>query len=95
MANNFQKKIAKKTAGNPAMMFISQPDAEPIAEESPEPIREGVQAPRAPQRAEAKTRRLQLLLQPSLYEAVRARAEAEGVSVNEEIGELLRSALRK
>lgn len=50
---------------------------------------------RAPQRGEAKSRRLQLLIQPSLYEAVKARAEAEGLSVNEEIGELLRSALSK
>jgi len=48
---------------------------------------------RAPQGGEAKTRRLQLLIQPSLYEAVRARAEAEGMSVNETIGELLRQAL--
>lgn len=69
---------------------VSTPEQEPIPEETIL-----LQAPRAPQRAEAKTRRLQLLLQPSLYEAVKARAEAEGVSVNEEIGELLRSALRK
>ena len=50
---------------------------------------------RAPQGREAKTRRLQLLLTPSLYEAVKERADAEGLSVNETIGELLMSALSK
>ena len=70
--------------------MVETPEPEPIPEETTL-----LKAPRAPQRAEAKTRRLQLLLQPSLYEAVRARAEAEGLSVNEEIGELLRSALQR
>lgn len=51
-------------------------------------------AKRAPQGREAKTRRLQLLLTPSLYEAVKERAEAEGISVNETISELLQTALR-
>lgn len=97
MAKNFMDKMKGKAADNPAMMFISQPDAD--QEEAPqdqERPREStpLQAPRAPQRGEAKTRRLQLLLKPSLYEAVKARAEAEGLSVNEEIGELLKSALQ-
>lgn len=123
MSKSFSEKMKQKAAENPAMMFISQPDAEPIPEETPEvsvnpetgrkrlkvssarmvetpepetPLRDTpLQAYRAPQRGEAKTRRLQLLLQPSLYEAVKARAEAEGISVNEEIGELLRSALQR
>lgn len=122
MGKSFAEKMKNKAAENPAMMFISQPDAapEPEPEQAPEnpetgrkrlkvssarmvetpepeePLRDTpLKAPRAPQRAEAKTRRLQLLLQPSLYEAVRARAEAEGLSVNEEIGELLRSALQE
>lgn len=51
------------------------------------------QAPRAAQGAEAKSRRLQLLIQPSLYEEVKARAEAEGTSVNDQISTLLRLAL--
>lgn len=45
---------------------------------------------RAPQGREAKTRRLQLLLTPSLYEAVKRRADTEGISVNEIINEILR-----
>lgn len=47
----------------------------------------------APPRKEYKSRRLQLLIQPSLYEEIRGRAEAEGLSVNEEIHNLLRQAL--
>lgn len=46
-----------------------------------------------PPRKEYKSRRLQLLIQPSLYEAIKDRAEAEGLSVNEEIHNLLRQAL--
>ena len=46
-----------------------------------------------PPRKEYKSRRLQLLIQPSLYEEIRDRAEAEGLSVNEEIHNLLRQAL--
>ena len=46
-----------------------------------------------PPRKEYKSRRLQLLIQPSLYEEIRDRAEAEGLSVNEEIHSLLRQAL--
>lgn len=48
----------------------------------------------APPRKEAKSRRLQLLIQPSLYEDIRDRAEAEGLSVNETISELLKQALK-
>ena len=107
MANSFREKAEKKraSAGNPAMMFITPPE-ETQAEEritetrTPQAQREASTLKagtptlrRAPQGGEAKTRRLQLLIQPSLYEAVRARAEAEGMSVNETIGELLRQAL--
>jgi hypothetical protein len=46
-----------------------------------------------PPRKEYKSRRLQLLIQPSLYEEIKNRAEAEGLSVNEEIHNLLRQAL--
>ena len=119
MSNSFRDKAEKKraSAGNPAMMFISQP--EPAAEPEqplyrPEPERlergqagtmaraEELQRPsgrnpepmkRAAQGGEAKSRRLQLLIQPSLYDRIRDRAEAQGISVNETISELLRQAL--
>lgn len=107
MANSFKDKAEKKRASapnNPAMMFISQPEKTPEAEVQPERIRTAPQRKasplqaeppmRAPQGREAKTRRLQLLLTPSLYEAVKERADAEGLSVNETISELLQTALR-
>ena len=57
-------------------------------------IREAATSGRpVPPRKEYKSRRLQLLIQPSLYEEIRDRAEAEGLSVNEEIHNLLRQAL--
>lgn len=56
---------------------------------------EGHATTRAQIGREAKTRRLQLLIQPSLYEAVKERAEAEGLSINETISELLRRALEE
>ena len=90
MSNSFKDKAEKRraSANNPAMMFISQPEAEPERKASP------LQAPmRAPQGREAKTRRLQLLLTPSLYQAIKDRADSEGLSVNETISELLQTAL--
>jgi predicted DNA binding CopG/RHH family protein len=98
LGNSFKDKAEKRraAASNPALMFISQPEATPEAEVQPE--REQVaatplQAKRAPQGREAKTRRVQLLITPSLYEAVKERAAAEGLSVNETISELLQTAL--
>ena len=129
MGNSFKEKAEKRrnAANNPAMMFISQPQAEEpretvtlpsgvklpkmsaaeidaleagIAEraEALEQVMrdhplQAAQPMRAPQGREAKTRRLQLLLTPSLYEAVKRRAEADGLSVNETISELIQTAL--
>lgn len=90
MSKSFRDRAEEKRAANPAMMFITPP----AEEQTEEPLRATpLQAKRAPQGREAKTRRLQLLLTPSLYEAVKERAEAEGISVNETIGELLQAAL--
>ena len=86
MSKSFRDKAEEKRASNPAMMFISQAE-EPKKQATP------LQAKRAPQGREAKTRRLQLLLTPSLYEAVKERADSEGLSVNETISELLQTAL--
>ena len=44
----------------------------------------------APQYVELKTKRVQLLVQPSLYEAVKAKASSLGISTNEAINEALR-----
>ena len=44
---------------------------------------------------ETKSRRLQLLLTPSLYEAVKDQATREGRSVNDLINSILQDAMRK
>ena len=45
----------------------------------------------APQYVELKTKRVQLLVQPSLYEAVKAKASSLGISTNEAISEALKA----
>lgn len=44
---------------------------------------------------ENKSRRLQLLVQPSLYKEIKSGAEKNGVSVNEYVHRLLKAALQK
>lgn len=65
---------------NPALQFISSADPAP--------------APRA-NRPENRSRRLQVVLPPSLYERVRGRAERDGLSVNEFVNRALDGALRE
>ena len=48
-----------------------------------------------PEYIETKSKRVQLLVQPSVYEAVKARAKAEGISTNEAINEALREYIVK
>mgnify|MGYP005964692095 FL=1 len=43
---------------------------------------------------ETKSRRMQLLVQPSLYDAIKARATAEGQSVNELVHSILEAAIK-
>lgn len=43
---------------------------------------------------ETKSRRMQLLVQPSLYDAIKARATAEGTSVNELVHSILEAAIK-
>lgn len=87
-----------KAALNPAAQFISIPETqeEPTPSAAPERLKASA-APEGykvnPAYIEKKTRRLQLLMRPSLYDRVKARAEAEGQSVNEMIDTLLEDAL--
>lgn len=86
---DFRKKVAKKAAENPAEQFFSQAE---------EPTRNRLQVETRPlytrpKKQESKTRRLQLLLRPSLYEAIRERAEAEEASVNDLIHCILENAI--
>ena len=109
MSKNFTDKMRSKAAENPALMFISQaeePQAAPEPKQTRKNTRKAEDTPLqaekrtivpaerpVPPRKEYKSRRLQLLIQPSLYEEIKDRAEAEGLSVNEEIHNLLRQAL--
>lgn len=97
----------QQKAVNPTLQFISQPAKEPQNEpQTAEELRPDGNSfsssgthQRAPQmhRAtldeETKSRRLQLLLTPTLYEAVKERAAAERLSVNELINSILRDAM--
>ena len=75
---------------NPAMSFISSPvEEQPTLAKPPEGYKVN------PQYIEKKTRRLQLVLQPSLYERVKARAEQSGSSVNDYIHSILEEATRE
>ena len=91
-----QKKSFKADL-NPAMQFISTP-----AEETTTGAGEGVastkDAPEGykvnPLYIEKRSKRLQLLVQPSLYDKVKAQADTEGCSVNDYIHRVLEEALR-
>lgn len=99
--------MAKKSfiKGNPALQFISNAETETQPEEPEE--RETVQSqPRPAEKppegyklnplyVETKSRRLQLVLQPSLYEKVKAGAKAAGLSVNEYVHQILDNATRE
>ena len=80
---------------NPAMQYISTATAEPapitMPDEKPGKPPEGFKV--NPFYIETKTRRVQLLLQPSLYEKIKARAETEDISVNELVHYLLENSL--
>ncbi len=83
---------------NPALNFISTAgQAEP--EPAEKPAQTAAKAPEGykinPQYIEKKTRRLQLVLQPSLYEKVKARVERNGTSVNDYIHSILEETTRE
>lgn len=81
---------------NPAMQFISTPAPEAPApiqrQENTEAAPEGYKA--NPAFVETKSRRLQLLMQPSLHEKIKAAAKAEGSSVNEYVHHILETAMK-
>lgn len=92
---------AKKTfknAENPALQFISAPDVETeereiTADESGAALSLRGFTPKL-DKPETKSRRLQLLIKPSVYSAVKQIADASGLSVNEIINQILEDATR-
>ena len=95
------------TDANPAMAFIStaHEDAEdfaltqPTKEEleaklDPEPLNKvsnGVPMKKNPEFIETKSKRVQMLMQPSLYDAVKKEAKDKNISVNEMMHEILKN----
>ena len=70
---------------NPAMTFISKP-----TEGEPAPVKESGYTYR---KGAARSKRIQVLLKPSTYAKLKAKADADGVSVNELINNTLTNAL--
>ena len=92
----------KSFRDNPALTFISssrsqekeekqQPAATPTTTAAPVPPAITPQGFRLV--PEAKSRRVQLLLQPSLHEAAKKTAEEEGLSFNEFIAQAIKERL--
>lgn len=83
---------------NPALQFISTADTEDTEPKPTQPQPTG-KPPEGykvnPLYVETKSRRLQLVLQPSLYERVKAGAAAAGLSVNEYVHQILDNATRE
>ena len=90
-----QKKSFKADLTNPAMQFISTPaeerEVDPTTVTAPAP--EGYKV--NPLYIETKSKRLQLLVQPSLLDKLKGRAKAEGRSVNYLVHSILEEALRE
>jgi len=109
MAKSFKDKMQEKAKAPEAMRYITPPPVEPEPEPQPErkpkkrasastsaPRKAATPARRAiPEYEETKSRRLQLLLTPSLYEAVKERAAEERMSVNELVNTILSDTIRK
>ena len=97
---SFTEAIQRKATANPTMQFISQPEPErvppePVEKKAPGKPRPTPPAHRAnPQYEETKNRRLQLLITPSLQDALRKKAAEERTSVNDLINTLLKQALK-
>ena len=83
MSKSF-KESAQNALSNPAMQFITTP----AAPRTPEPEPQSA----APAK-ERKSRRLQLLIKPSIHEAIKERAAQNGTSVNDWINGALERAL--
>ena len=94
--------MAKKTfkdSINPAMSFISQESIDRAEGETPATA-EAKRPDKAPEGyklnplyIETKSKRLQLLIQPSLHEKLNRKAQAEGTSVNDLVNSILQDAL--
>jgi len=87
----------KSFKDNPALQFLSTPQEEETAQ--PEAVQKPAKAPAGyklnPLYIETKSKRLQLVLQPSLLAKVKERAKEQGLSVNEFVHRILEEATRE
>ena len=106
LLQNTQRKEVTKMAkrkdftANPAMNFISPESIEAVdGKKQKKPAKKRSKAPEGykpnPEYIETKSKRVQILVQPSVHEAVKAKAKAEGISTNEAINEALREYVEK
>ena len=96
-ANNGKSFKVSLDSVNPAMHFISSPGKQTLTEtvSMKNKLSESTGLKRNPLYMETKSRRVHLLIQPSLYEKVKVRAIANGTSVNEFVHTLLEEVLRE
>lgn len=100
----------KKDFTSQAMKFISETSSPESLPETQAPALQPITAQAGPDDSadeppagyhkdprfvENKSRRLQLLVQPSLYKALKAGADKAGLSLNEYVHRLLKSAVQK
>lgn len=83
---------------NPAMAFISTAEksedfalTQPTKEELEAKESSSVPMKRNPEYIETKSKRVQMLMQPSLYDAIKKEAKAKAISVNEMMHEILKN----
>ena len=81
----------KAITSNPALQFISTTEAEPTPARSAAP--EGYKL--NPLYIEKRTKRIQLVLQPSLYEKAKAAADKRGLSFNEFINQAIEATIKE
>lgn len=92
---------------NPAMSFISTPTVENETQEKPaqnikaavRQVKESavldVPMKRNPEFVEVKSKRMQLLMQPSLHQAIKQLADSEDISVNDKIHRILKDYIEQ
>ena len=98
------------TDANPAMAFIStateqedfaltQPTKEELEaklnQDTVNHVSNGVPMKKNPEYLETKSKRVQMLMQPSLYNSIKEKAEQSGISVNEMMHEILKRHLEQ
>ena len=89
MAKSFKAKL-EENLKDPALSFMSPQTQETT--ERPAPAPEGYKI--NPLYLETKSKRVQLLVQPSLVKKIKARAKAEHRSMNDLIHSILEDAMR-